>query len=83
MLPEKVQEERKVKAAEEARQREIKEKEERERSKKARERAMGDLQKVTATVDMEKERDIMKDFEQSFLDKDLGGGASPSSDFGF
>ena len=31
---------------------------------------------------LDAQRDIMKQYEQSFLDKDLGG-ASPSSDFGF
>ena len=79
----KVQEERKAKAEEERLKREMKEKEDRDRSGEARKKALQDLSKVTATVDMEKERDIMKDFEQSFMDKDLGGGASPSSDFGF
>lgn len=79
----KLQEERKVKAAEEARQREMKEKEERDRSQKAREQAVGESSGVTATVDMDEQRKIMEEYERSFLDKDVGGGESPSSDFGF
>ena len=36
------------------------------------------------TVDLDAKLDIMKKkYEQSFLDKENGGGASPSSDFGF
>jgi hypothetical protein len=36
---------------------------------------------VEQTVDLDAQRDIMKQYEQSFVDKE--GGASPSSDFGF
>ena len=34
-------------------------------------------------IDLDSQRYIMKQYEQSFLDKENGGGASPSSDFGF
>jgi hypothetical protein len=61
----------------------MKEKEERDRSQKAREQAVGESSEVTATVDMDEQRKIMEEYERSFLDKDVGGGESPSSDFGF
>ena len=48
----------------------------------ARAAARAQVQSVERTVDLDAQRDIMKQYEQSFLDKDLGG-ASPSSDFGF
>jgi hypothetical protein len=39
------------------------------------------------TVDMDKQQrimgGIMNEYEQSFYDNDLAGGASPNSDFGF
>mmetsp|Transcript_7110 Transcript_7110/g.13449 ORF Transcript_7110/g.13449 Transcript_7110/m.13449 type:complete len:1377 (+) Transcript_7110:406-4536(+) len=79
----KLQEERKAKEAEEARLRKQKEKEERERAQKAREQALENLKEIKPTVDLEGQRDFMKDYEQSFYDKDFAGGASPSSDFGF
>lgn len=50
--------------------------------KKARDEARAQIQSVEQTVDLDAQRDIMKQYEQSFLDKDLGS-ASPSSDFGF
>jgi len=79
----KLQEERKAKEAEAARLREQKEKEEKERAQKAREEALQNLKCIRPTVNLEAQRDIMKEYEQSFYDKDLAGGASPSSDFGF
>lgn len=79
----KLQEEKKAKEAEEARLREQKEKEERELAQKAREQALENLKEIKPTVDLEGQRDFMKDYEQSFYDKDFAGGASPSSDFGF
>jgi hypothetical protein len=33
-------------------------------------------------VDFDAERDLMKQLEQSYMEKEMGG-ASPSSDFGF
>lgn len=79
----KIQEERKAKEAEVARLRRQKEKEEKDRAQKAREQALQNLQEIKPTVDLEGQRDFMKEYEQSFCDKDLAGGASPSSDFGF
>jgi hypothetical protein len=62
-------------------------KEEQEKEAKAaalkmREAARAQTQSVAQTVDLEAQRKIMEQYEQSFLDKDLGS-ASPSSDFGF
>jgi hypothetical protein len=62
--------------------REQQEKEAEAARKKAREDARAQIQSVEQTVDLDAQRDIMKQYEQSFLDKDLGS-ASPSSDFGF
>jgi hypothetical protein len=78
----KLEEERKFKEAKEAALRQQKEKEEKERAEKAREEARKSLGTIQPTVDLEGQRDIMKEYEQSFYDKDLGG-ASPNSDFGF
>jgi len=66
----------------EAKLREKQEKEAEEARKAAREAARAQVQSVEQTVDLDAQRDIMKQYEQSFLDKDLGS-ASPSSDFGF
>lgn len=68
--------------ANEARLREQQEKEAEEARKAAREAARAQVQSVEQTVDLDAQRDIMKQYEQSFMDKDLGS-ASPSSDFGF
>jgi hypothetical protein len=75
--------ERREREAEEAQQRLLKEQEERERAQKARDHAFQTLQLIQPTVDLDAQRDVMKEYEQSFYDKDLGGGESPSSDFGF
>jgi hypothetical protein len=61
---------------------EEKEKEAEDQRKAAREAARAQVQSVEQTVDLDAQRDIMKQYEQSFLDKELGS-ASPSSDFGF
>jgi hypothetical protein len=61
---------------------EEKEKAAEEQRKAAREAARAQVQSVEQTVDLDAQRDIMKQYEQSFLDKELGS-ASPSSDFGF
>jgi hypothetical protein len=47
------------------------------------EQALQDLQEIKPTVDLEGQRDFMRDYEQSYYDNTLAGGASPSSDFGF
>jgi outer membrane biosynthesis protein TonB len=66
----------------EAKIQEQKEKEAEEQRKKIREEARAKAEGLEATVDLDAQRDIMKQYEQSFLDKELGS-ASPSSDFGF
>ena len=45
-------------------------------SKKARRETLDELSRVKATVFMEKERDIMNDFEASYMDLDIAGGSS-------
>ncbi|GFH45184.1 hypothetical protein CTEN210_01658 [Chaetoceros tenuissimus] len=76
----KLQKERKAKEEEEKRKKEQKEKEEKEKAQKAREEAEKDLKDIKPTVDLEQERNFMAEWEASY---DVGGGASPSSDFGF
>eukprot|EP00980_Cylindrotheca_fusiformis_P001518 scaffold346_cov116-Cylindrotheca_fusiformis.AAC.32 len=66
----------------EARQREEEEKEAEEKRKKAREAMRAELGSVEQTVDLDAQRDIMKQYEQN-LEKEMAGSASPSSDFGF
>lgn len=76
-------EKQKEKEAEEARLKEKKEKDDKAAQKAARDAVRGELDGVEPTVDLgDTQRDIMKQYEQSFLDKDYGS-ASPSSDFGF
>jgi hypothetical protein len=79
---EEIKAQRQAEEEEEARQKELQEKEAEEQRRKAREEARALAQSVEQTVDLESQRDIMKQYEQSFMDKDMGG-ASPSSDFGF
>lgn len=80
----KKQEERRAMEEENERRRLEKEREERERAERKRDEAVRNLQNIKATVNMEEQRDIMKDLEESYMyDKDSVGGASPSSDFGF
>jgi hypothetical protein len=50
---------------------------------KAREAQRAETSGIKRTVYLDEQNDIMKQYEQSFLDKENGGGASPSSDFGF
>uniref|UniRef100_A0A7S2RYW8 Bromo domain-containing protein n=1 Tax=Eucampia antarctica TaxID=49252 RepID=A0A7S2RYW8_9STRA len=73
---------RKEKEAEATRLREEKEQEEEEKRKKAREKQMAEVDSVQQTIDIEHQRDLMKELERDYYDKDLAG-ASPSSDFGF
>jgi len=60
-----------------------KEKEAEEKKKKAREAARAELQSVEQTVDLDAQRDIMKQYENFGMDGELGDGSSPASDFGF
>lgn len=66
-----------------ARLREQQEKEAEDARKVARDAARAQVQSVEQTVELDAQRDIMKQYEQSFLDKENGGSASPSSDFSF
>jgi hypothetical protein len=60
---------------------EQKEREEEKARQAARDAARVEAQKVERTVDLDAQRDVMRQFED--LDNDSTGGASPSSDFGF
>ncbi|GKY93880.1 hypothetical protein MPSEU_000354900 [Mayamaea pseudoterrestris] len=66
----------------EALAKELQEKEAKAAALKLREATRAQTQSVAQTVDLEAQRDMMKQYEQNYLDKDLGS-ASPSSDFGF
>jgi hypothetical protein len=80
----KIRAEQEEKEAQDAKLKEQQEKEAEEARKAAREALREEaLTGVGQTVDLEHQRDLMKQYEQSYFDKELGGGASPSSDFGF
>lgn len=79
---EELQAQKQEKEAQEARLKEQQEREAEEARKAAREAARAQVQSVEQTFDLESQRDLMKQYEQNFLEKDLGS-ASPSSDFGF
>ncbi len=83
----KVQEERKAKEEEEARKRELKEIEEKEKAQQFKESVMKDVINTEATVDLDSQNrimgGIMSEYEQTIMENDMAGGASPSSDFGF
>ncbi|KAL3916387.1 MAG: hypothetical protein SGILL_005203 [Bacillariaceae sp.] len=81
-VAEKKKAERVAKEAEEARVQEEMEKKAEEDRQKAREDARKQVQSVEQTVDLDEERDLMKQLEQNYMDTEMGG-ASPSSDFGF
>ena len=79
---EEIRAKRQAEEEEEAREKKIRQEQEKEAVKKAREAARAKAKEVEQTVDLDAQRDMMKEFEQKFLDKEMGG-ASPSSDFGF
>jgi len=79
---EEIKAQRQAEEEEEARQQEENEKKAEEERKKARDDARKQVQSVEQTVDFDAERDLMKQLEQNYLEKEMGG-ASPSSDFGF
>ena len=61
-----------------------KEKENEEKKEMAREAARQELLSVKQTVDLESQRDIMKQYENYGMDGELGDGSSPASaDYGF
>lgn len=66
--------------AKEATLREQQEKKAEDERQAAKNKARAELESVEQTVDLDAQRDIMKQYD--YVDKDLGG-ASPSSDFGF
>jgi hypothetical protein len=73
---------RDLEAAKEARLREQNEKAALERKRAARDAERAKLQSVERTVNLDEQRDIMKQFETNFMG-DEADGASPSSDYGF
>mmetsp|Transcript_23022 Transcript_23022/g.54394 ORF Transcript_23022/g.54394 Transcript_23022/m.54394 type:complete len:1379 (+) Transcript_23022:433-4569(+) len=79
---EEIKAQRQAEEEEEARQQEENERKAEEERRKAREDARRQVQSVEQTVDFDAERDLMKQLEQNYLEKEMGG-ASPSSDFGF
>lgn len=83
----KIDKERQEREEEEGRRREQKDKEEKERARKAKDEIMKEIDNTESTVDLDKQNrilgGIMNEYEQSIIDNDVAGGASPSSDFGF
>lgn len=79
---EEIKQKQKEEEEAEAKKKAEKEEEERKAIEAERAKIRAQDQSVEQTVDMDVQRDIMKQYEQSFLDKELGS-ASPSSDFGF
>jgi len=82
-LGKKIQEQRKERETEVARQKELKDKEETEQAQKAREQALANFNSIQPTVDLDAQRDIMRAYDFYEKDTDFEDGASPSSDFGF
>lgn len=79
---EELKKKQKEEEEEKKRKEQEKEEEEKKRIEAEREKLRREDENVVQTVDLDAQRDIMKQYEQSFLDKELGS-ASPSSDFGF
>ena len=73
---------REEEAVNEAKLHEQKKKEALEKKQAARDAERVKLQAVEQTVDLDEQRDIMKQFENNYMG-DEADGASPSSDFGF
>jgi hypothetical protein len=78
---EEIKAQRAEEEAKEAELRELQEKEAEEARRAIREAARAQVQSVEQTVDLDAQRDIMKQYEQSYTGD--YGSASPSSDFGF
>jgi len=79
-----IREKKKEQEAKELQLKKAKEKKEEDERKAARIAHEIDLANMEQTVDMDRDRDIMKQFENGNSNfDDLGGGASPASDFGF
>ncbi|KAL3797031.1 hypothetical protein ACHAWO_006667 [Cyclotella atomus] len=81
-IGEEVRAQREVEAAEEARRLEEQEREAENARNAAREKALQEVNDVKNTIDLDAQRELMKQYEQEFNDN-YSAGASPSSDFGF
>lgn len=78
---EEIRAQRLEKEAEEERRKEDEERAAEAAREAAREKAREQVESVEQTVDLDAQRDIMRQYEQQY--EELGGSASPSSDFGF
>jgi hypothetical protein len=81
-LGEEVRAKREEEAANEARRLEEQEREAEKARNEAREKALQEVNEVKNTIDLDAQRELMKQYEQEFNDN-YSAGASPSSDFGF
>eukprot|EP00970_Alexandrium_tamarense_P020507 scaffold15314_cov200-Alexandrium_tamarense.AAC.2 len=81
-LGEEVKAKREEEEANEALRLKEQEREAEEARKAAREKALQEVNDVQNTIDLDAQRDMMKQYEQEFNDN-YSAGASPSSDFGF
>jgi len=79
---EEIRAQRQAEEEEEARQQEENERKAEEDRKKARDDARRQVQSLEQTVNFDEDRDLVRQLEQNYLEKEMGG-ASPSSDFGF
>jgi len=80
---EEIRAQRQEEEAREAALREQKKKEDEEARQAARDELRKSVGAVEQTVDLDAQRKMMEEYEQSFLDKDLGGSSPAGSDFGF
>ena len=80
---EEIRAQRQEEEAREAALREQKKKEDEEARQAARDELRKTVGAVEQTVDLDAQRKMMEEYEQSFLDKDLGGSSPAGSDFGF
>ena len=81
-LGKEVRAKREEEAANEARRVEEQEREAENARNVAREKALQEVNDVKNTIDLDAQRELMKQYEQEFNDN-YSAGASPSSDFGF
>jgi len=80
-LGEQARAKREEEEAEAARLLEEKEREAEEAKTAAREKALQEVNDVQNTVDLDAQRELMRQYEQEY--DNYSGGASPASDFGF
>ena len=81
-IGEEVRAKREEEAANEALRLKEQEKEAEDARNAAREKALQEVNDVKNTIDLDAQRELMRQYEQEFNDNDSAG-ASPSSDFGF